>query len=383
MENYMRRMDFMPHMNKQMASFFLTTRCNLRCTYCYNREKRSQFVEQDLPLDIARAGIDYYFANSTSRHIRFYGPGEPTQAFPLMKEIVTYARQIATSSLTVELQTNGCFGNDVRAWILDNLNIVWISFDGEPDIQNHNRPCANGKPSAPIIERNVMWLIAKKNNRNLMVGARVTITEENVSRQRQIVDYFKSLGIKYIWTDPVFPSVGDTPVCEDPIRAESYHFDMDLYADTYIDAYKYAQQYNIFYGSFLTCNFDGVCNRHCRACTPVPHFTTDGYISACDLVTFGNSPKHMDCFVYGKWNKEKKQFDIDETKVNALKARTIENMPHCINCDVREHCGGYCLGEVQNETGKLTGQKPHTCRAIQKIAKSIGYADNEYLYLHP
>lgn len=26
----------MPHINKQMASFFLTTKCNLRCVYCYN-----------------------------------------------------------------------------------------------------------------------------------------------------------------------------------------------------------------------------------------------------------------------------------------------------------------------------------------------------------
>ena len=58
----------MPHMNKQMASFFLTTRCNLRCIYCYNREERSQLKEQTLPLDIAKAGVDYYFTNSLSRN---------------------------------------------------------------------------------------------------------------------------------------------------------------------------------------------------------------------------------------------------------------------------------------------------------------------------
>lgn len=56
----------MPHKNKQMASFFLTTRCNLRCIYCYNREERSQLKEQTLPLDIAKAGVDYYFTNSSS-----------------------------------------------------------------------------------------------------------------------------------------------------------------------------------------------------------------------------------------------------------------------------------------------------------------------------
>lgn len=236
----------MPHMNKQMASFFLTTRCNLRCIYCYNREERSQLKEQTLPLDIAKAGVDYYFTNSLSRHIRFYGPGEPTQAFSLMKDIVAYARQKAGDLLTTELQTNGCFGSDIRSWLLDNLNIIWISFDGEPEIQNVNRPCANGKPSAPIIENNVRWLIENKGNRNLMVGARVTITEANIHHQRQIIDYFKVLGIKYIWSDPVFPAVGEMPVCNDLVKLNEYSFDMDLYADAYIDAYNYAKQKNIF-----------------------------------------------------------------------------------------------------------------------------------------
>lgn len=171
-------------------------------------------------MEIAKAGVDYYFSNSPSRHIRFYGPGEPTQAFSLMKDIVAYAKQVAGNSLTTELQTNGCFGSDVRSWLLDNLNIIWTSFDGEPDIQNHNRPCANGKPSAPIIENNVKWLIEKKGTRNLMIGARVTITENNIHRQRQIIDYFKELGIRYIWCDPVFPTVGEIPVCDDLVQTQ-------------------------------------------------------------------------------------------------------------------------------------------------------------------
>lgn len=373
----------MPHMNKQMASFFLTTRCNLKCIYCYNREERSQLTEETLPLEIAKAGVDYFFSNSESRHIRFYGPGEPTQAFSLMKDIVNYAKQIAGESLTTELQTNGCFSLDVRSWILNNINIIWVSFDGTPNIQNYNRPCANGKPSAPIIENNVKWLITNTGSRNLMVGARVTITNETICLQRQIIDYFKELGIKYVWSDPVFPAVGEKPVCDDPIMSETYIFDMNSYADSYVDAYMYAKKSDIFYGSFLTCNFDGACNRHCRACTPAPHFTTDGFISACDLVTFGNNPKHMSCFVYGKWNEEKKQFDIDESRVERLRSRTIENMVHCRHCEVREHCGGYCLGEVQNETGNLTGQKTQVCKAIRKIAKSIGFTDDAYKYLHP
>ncbi len=373
----------MPHVNKQMASFFLTSKCNLRCVYCYNREERTQFKEQSLPLHIAKAGIDYFFANNPSRHIRFYGPGEPTQEFLLMKNIVEYAHEKAGESVSTELQTNGCFGKNVREWLLDNINIIWVSFDGEPDIQNTNRPTANGKPSAPIIENNVKWLITNTENRNLMVGARVTVTDTNIKRQKEIVDYFYNLGIRYTWTDPLFPSVDTIPVCDDAIKLEKYNFNMDEYVDTYVEAYHYAKEKGMFFGSFLTCNFDGVCNQHCRACTPVPHFTTDGYISACDLVTFGENAGHMDCFVYGRWNEEKQTFDIDYEKVKVLQKRTTDNLPHCRECPVREHCGGYCLGEVQNETGKLTGQKPATCKAIRRLAETIGFTTNPYPFLHP
>lgn len=373
----------MPHINKQMGSFFLTTKCNLRCVYCYNSNERAQLQEQSLPLHIAKAGVDYFFSTNPSRHIRFYGPGEPTQEFSLMKEIVNYAREKAGSCLSVEIQTNGCFGRNVGDWILDNLNIVWVSFDGEPDIQNANRPFAGGKPSAPIIEDNVRWLIENVGNRDLMIGARVTITDSNVSRQKQIVDYSYSLGIRHVWTDPLFPAVDKIPVCDDEEKLSIVHFDMDAYVDNYIEAYLYAKSKGLFYGSFLTCNFDGKCNRHCRACTPTPHFTSDGFVSACDLVTFGKNAHHMDCFVYGEWNEKTQSFDFDEKKIKRLQERSTDNMPHCKACKAREYCGGYCLGEAMNEAGNMYGQKPITCKAIRRLLEEVGVRDVPFQFMHP
>lgn len=370
----------MPHFNKQMISLFLTTKCNLRCRYCYNSSERKCKEEQSLSFSMAKVGIKNFFESNSSRHIRFYGPGEPTQEFQLLKDIVKYAKSL-DNSVTTELQTNGCFSETKCKWLSENINIIWISFDGEPDIQNKQRPFPNNKPSSPTIEKNVKTLI--QSGTDVMVGARVTITNENLLRQKEMLDYFYSLGIRYVWSDPLFPSVGKIPVCNDIDKLNSYHFDMDAYVDNYISAYQYAEKIGMFYGSFLTCNFDGTCNKHCRACTPVPHLTTDGYVSACDLVTFGQDAGHMDCFVYGKWSEELQNYEYDNSKIKELQRRTTENMPHCSRCDVKEHCGGYCLGEVTNETGSLFGQKPITCKAIKKIAKEIGFADEKYKYLHP
>lgn len=372
----------MPHVKKQMISFFLTTKCNLNCIYCYNKEERKKIEEKTLSLEIAKAGINYFFDNNCSRHIRFYGPGEPTQEFALMKEITSYAKSI-DSCVTVEIQTNGVFSKNVREWMLENANIVWISFDGPPVIQNYNRPIGEEYPSAPIIEENVKWLLQNKENRDLMVGARVTMTDKNIFRQKEMVNYFSTMEIKYIWTNPLFPSVGKLPVCNDVKKLNEYSFDMDSYLDHYIEAYYYAREKGIFYGSFLTCNFDGETNVHCRSCTPVPHLTPDGYVSACDMVVLGENAYHMDCFIYGKWNEKNKKFDFDTEKIESLRKRTINNLPHCKNCSAKLHCGGYCLGEVVNETGDLCGQKPVTCKAIRRLIKEIGITDKPYEYLHP
>jgi uncharacterized protein len=299
-----------------------------------------------------------------------------------MQDITNYARD-KDRCVTVEIQTNGVFGTAVREWILENVNIVWMSFDGPPDIQNHNRPIGGVHPSAPVIEDNVKWLIKNKKEQSLMVGARVTMTELNITRQKEMVDYFYALGIRYVWTNPLFPSVGQIPVCNDKEKLADYSFDMDTYLDNFIEAYEYARKKGMFYGSFLICNFDGKTTIHCRACSPMPHLTPDGYLSACDMVVLGEDPHHMDCFIYGKWDDSSKQFVLMQEKMSKLRKRNTNEILHCKNCEVHSYCGGYCLGEVVNETGSLTGQKLMACKAIRRLFKEIGSFEEPFEYLHP
>lgn len=383
----------MPHCNKKMLSFFLTTKCNLCCRYCYNAEERNAIREQTIPLEIAYSAIDWYFKTNKSRHIRFYGPGEPTQEFEKMKQITEYAKhhQNDGQCVTVELQTNGVFTEEIRSWILENINIVWMSFDGMKSVQNYNRPLNRkynitfgGKTSADVLEDNVRWFINNKGDREFMVGARVTITDKNIEKQREMVDYFYELGIRYVWTNPLFYSVGKVPVCADEKKKKAYSFDMDSYIDNYLDAYNYAKEKGLFWGSFLTINFDGKSEYHCRCCTPqnAPHITPDGYISACDMVVLGAEAYHMGLFIVGKWNENKKEFEFFEDKIKNLNERKSTSMKHCQKCPAQLHCGGLCLGETVNETGKLDGVTPEKCKAVRKLFKELGTCD-AYRYLHP
>jgi radical SAM protein with 4Fe4S-binding SPASM domain len=365
----------MAHVNKQMISFFVTTSCNLDCSYCYTNKDVSERRNQRLNLDFAKVGIDDFFARNSSRHIRFFGPGEPTVAFDLVKSIYEYAYGKAGEALSVEIQTNGVFSRRVADWLAENVNIVWVSSDGPPDVQDFYRFTINKKPTSRMLTSSIRYLV--ENGRG-MTGIRSTITEKTISRQKEIVDYFSSLGVKHIWSDPLFPAVGE--------KSDYRSFDFNLYAENFLEARTYAKKKGIFYGTFLACNFDEETEYHCRACIPLPHLTTDGYVSACDMALFGelrSSEQHMAPFIYGKWDAKTKTIIYYEDKIKNLRRRKAENMPGCKGCPALKHCAGYCLGEVTNESGDMFGKKPVVCDSIVYLYSIMHNDMTKYEYFHP
>lgn len=361
----------MSHCKKEMISFFLTTRCNLECVYCYTNKNSDAHTCQTLDYEFARAGIDDYYQTNFAHHVRFFGAGEPTVELALMQKILAYAKK-KDSNTTCELQTNGCFNHDTAAWIAKNIDIVWVSSDGLPDVQNFFRPVAGGGISSNILERNLKYLSNRKKG---MTGIRTTITNKNVYNQIDMIKYFADLGIKNFWVDPIFPEIGSTQVYE--------ALDMEIFTNEFLKAVRYAYKNGLTYGSILTCNFDEPGEYACRACLPVPHLTTDGYVSACDMALFGNDSDHMNVFIYGKWNQKKHKIEYFPDKIKLLQSRKLSNMPHCKECPAGKFCRGYCLGEVVNETKDLFGCKNKICQPIRKLLRELSEEEKQYPYFHP
>lgn len=361
----------MAHIKKNMLSFFLTTKCNLDCTYCYTNKKSHK--HQTIPFEFAKLGVDEFLGKNGIRHIRFFGAGEPTEEFSLLKEICQYADNKAKSfKVTKEIQTNGIISSQKAHWLAKNFDIIWISCDGTPKIQNYFRRTVTDKPTSDKLEKSIKILIDQGIG---MTGIRSTITNVNVLEQCQMIKYFHGLGIKYVWSDPLFPSVGSSH----PIDS----LDLMIYVKKFIEASEYAESLGMVYRTFLACNFDEETKFHCRACLPAPHLTTDGYISACDMALFGLDDNHMSVFIYGKWDKENNKIIIDKKKVEVLRHRSVDNMPTCKDCEIRYNCGGYCLGEVTNESLNLFGIKKQVCAPIKYLSRHIKRNGGCYKYLHP
>ena len=241
----------MAHIRKQVITLYMTTRCNLKCRYCYTyRKKDIKEKDQVLDLAFAKRGIADFFRDSPSRHIRFYGIGEPTLEFGLMKEIADYARQKAGKKLTVELQTNGIFSDKIAQWVSENVDILWISCDGPPNIQDTQRPTTRGGGSSYIVEKHLRHF---SNINNIQVGVRATLTAPMISRQIDLINYFDKLGIKYVGVHPACDPV------EDRKNEDIFGWDPIEFAANFLNAYNEAAKRGIFYSclyiSYFVLNF--------------------------------------------------------------------------------------------------------------------------------
>ncbi|MEW6685789.1 MAG: radical SAM protein [Candidatus Edwardsbacteria bacterium] len=186
----------MPHEDKKQISLFLNNRCNLDCIYCYAKVSHQQ-KHKKINVDFAKAGINNYFSQGNYQ-IRFFSTGEPTLEFDTIVELHDFAYQLVGEKLVAEIQTNGVMTEKRAFWIGRYINNIWLSCDGPPDIQDTLRPMVSGKPTSAIIERNVKIMVEEKKyiSKPGFVGARSTISGKNIYRQREVIDYLESLGIK-------------------------------------------------------------------------------------------------------------------------------------------------------------------------------------------
>ena len=369
----------MSHVRKQAITFYMTTKCNLKCVYCSyaNRKIPVKKEHETISLPFAKRGIDDYFRDYSSRHIRFYGIGEPTLEFELMKQIKDYAYQKAGNKLTVELQTNGVFSKNIAKWIAKNVNILWISCDGPQEFQNAQRPTVGSGITSKIVEQNLKYF---NNIKNIQVGVRSTLTVPIIRRQRELVNYFASLGIKY---------VNVLPVCSPAsYKGNNELFDWDPidFAENFLDAHNEAKKHNIFYNSLYIVNFDEKTRHACRSCVPHPQLTTDGYVSCCDYGQFGPEyfPGKFQQLIYGKYIPEEDIIIYDEDIIHRLRSRCAENLKKgpCRGCEYVHFCAGGCLGEVINETGDIMGIHKKNCIITKYLAKRMKLGEKRFPSLH-
>lgn len=348
---------FLGHYDKHQLTIMTTTQCNMQCVYCLTSARKSGSIRK-IDEEFARTVIRDYLSSCEHPWIRFYGAGEATVEIDLIKKLIDYANDISSAPIFYELQTNGFFSLNVADYIGHKFNVVYISIDGPPNINDKQRLTSNGEPTSEIVVRNIELL-----NKMTTLGVRATITTLNVNKQREMIDYFSSLGIKFVFSKPVLPSVGANENLK-------YAIPLMTYAENYLDAYRYAKDKGIFYGNIYIVNFDRKTDVFCRACHPYPHATPDNNVSCCDRAFLANVG--LDELIYGHFDVESKSIVYDRDKMQKICNRKIQNMPKCMKCSVNEFCGGACLGTAYQRNKDFYVPYDEECKVIKYLYEHIG-----------
>lgn len=361
----------MGHFRKQMVSILLTTRCNMNCAYCITSS--NFFKTIDIDINFAMKGIKDYFEHTKYPYVRFVALGEPTQNFKALKQLYEYARRLSHGQAKFELQTNGFFNAHTASWIAGHIDQVWLSFDGLPQIHDKLKRSKTGGPTSQKILENSRIMQEKTS-----VGFRTTITSLNVQRQEEMVRFACNHGIKAIFSKLMLPPANFSPEHGFYRLKGTLETDIMEYAKYFVKSWKLARKLGIFIGNGYINNFDEICEFACRACAPCPHLTPDGYVSACDRATQGQTA--LQEFIYGRYNLAKKSIEYDNEKIKLLRDRSVYNMVQCSDCDIKFRCAGGCLGTCAQISGSMFKIIPSYCRAIKYMYKNIDWDPRDGLF---
>jgi uncharacterized protein len=327
---------FRPH----EVTLFPTTRCNLRCVYCY-ADAGLRIV--DMPWETAQAGIDFVIDNALAIRrsdfiVGFHGGGEPTMNWSLVQRATLYARERARDlglDVKIHCATNGVLSQSQREFIAEHFTGVNISLDGPPDIQDRQRPLISGAGSSV----HVMQTLRFFREHQFPFGVRVTLTANEASRLKEIVLFLHSecpdldqIHVEPVWQCGRCRTTGERT----PSKVEFIRF--------FTEAYTLAHEmgFGLFYSG---ARLDVLTDKFCAAPGDGFAVTPEGIVSSCFEVTDPQDPR-AELFHYGHFDAVRREFTIDRAKVARLRKLRVENIQFCGDCFCKWHCAGDCLAKA-------------------------------------
>lgn len=327
---------FRPH----EVTLFPTTRCNLRCIYCYANAGTRHV---DMPWEIAQSAIEFVIENARAVGrddfiVGFHGGGEPTVNWKLIQQATLYSRQRAKDlglDVKIHCATNGVLSPAQREFVVSNFTGMNISLDGPADIQDRQRPMANGEGSFAQVMRTIKYFREAR----FPFGIRVTLTAKEGHRLSEIVGFIHEqcpqldqLHVEPVWQCGRCQMTGEHPPSEEQFIAY------------FAEAYKLAHDlgFSLFYSG---ARLDVLTNKFCAAPGDGFSVTPEGVVSSCFEVTDPADPR-AELFHYGHYDKERREFTIDRERVTRLRRLRVENILHCHDCFCKWHCAGDCLAKA-------------------------------------
>lgn len=133
--------------SRRTCMLLISLSCNLNCTYCYEEFKCDKKMSFEIAKDIILKECEIVKSDPKFKglEIDLMG-GEPMTNFPLIKQLVEWARVLPLPVPYIFfMTTNGTLiGEAEKAWFRTNADVICasVSYDGSEDMQQANRGVA-------------------------------------------------------------------------------------------------------------------------------------------------------------------------------------------------------------------------------------------------
>ena len=343
------------------VTLFLTTACNLRCSYCYasagNRPPRN------MTLSTAQRGIDFAAQNAASTPCRtlglsYHGGGEPTVNWPVLTGSADYARSRAEElglSLQITLTTNGVLSEEQREWVRANVTSLTISCDGLPAVHDRYRTDAKGQPSSAQVFETLRYL----DETGVSYGIRSTVTADAFELLPDSVEFltarFRPEGVQ---VEPVYllGRASAAPAAESGEFVQAFRLARDR---------AVANKRRLW---FSGARVGTLTNHFCSATQDNFCLSADGNVSSC-YEAFAEDVPQARVFFYGRPSGHGPGYDFDLKVLDHLRSQAVENRAFCKDCFAKWTCGGDCYYKWRSASQSSEFDGSPRCHIIRELTK--------------
>jgi uncharacterized protein len=340
----------------------LTTKCNLRCRYCY----APQTGRATMTPETAKLGIDLAVELGGKTACVSYFGGEPMLRFDLVRELTSYARaagRAAGTQMHFRMSTNGTLlDEESLAFCRDHQILFAISLDGDREAHDAQRVFANGRGSFDAIDEKLDLILAY----NPITVFTSVITPATAERLAPSIEYMWSRGIRFIAHQLDYTHPDWTPE-----RFAALEQSYRALARFYVDKARAGQHFHL-------TMFDEKLRTHAKS--PIALGET------CDFGTRKISV-HPDgrifpCVQFVSDKPGAADFCIGHvetgltSKRDALVAENKRSRPQCEGCALLGRCANWCGCMNWQLTGEITKVPGILCAHEQMLIPIVDDVGN-------
>ena len=312
---------------------YLTQKCNLACSYCFSKPTRSNQTASELTTEAILSAAELVSENccqwNSPMTVVFHGGGEPTQD-KRIEPLAHYIRDICEHKNIQSffyLATNGVMRAEIADKMCGLFDLIGLSCDGPPDIQDAQRPTRAGTGSSKFIENTAKVF----NEHHQEFEVRVTLTKASWPRMPDIAAYL---------IEELHPQAINVELC---YRTSSFPVDendFEGFIDTYFKAQEVCQRSKV---PWRTSRLrPGQQHRqYCHILQNTLQIIPGDAASMCFLDSDAQESTKSNTQI-GVYQHKGHTWHIDQAKLNKNRKIVLRKEAYCKDCFAQTHCHRSC-----------------------------------------